>query len=561
MSADFDLLSPQRPVGTGQENNPDDVEALDDALRAIRAYEPPPEYADGPQRYATEPMIGALERLQEQHGLKIDGVANPGGPTERAINNRLLRKPSGAGLLYDPPAPIGATVGNGFENRPGDVVSLKRKLGALDYIPEDPFDRPSGFIDEAATNAVKAFQRAKGLAVDGWLAPNGETERALDQAVRDLARAEGQDWFQFVERAGRAQEALAPRFVSPPDRITSPDDGDEEEGVVPVRFPPPPRPPQAPPALSPPGSTSLPQIPLNPREIFGVNPDFVPPRRPQLRWSDPLPGGLTITNPGERVRGPQLPLPKMKLPPGIRAPEDEPLSTDDVPRALGRPSAPSVDDEVKRALPIVPRRTEPDVYIPAPGSPLRIPVLDIHHGGIQGDPRTIQTTEDTTTALKEACEKVFPDAVFVREMEKYYRPYGTPPGTRKGSSFADEWMGAFKVAKDLSINFVTDSYTPKADGTPTAAENSRYMKLQYNRQDEEHIVTVRVPKVWTHGQALDKEKLQSAAKEICEQIKKMLDEGEIGPDKRLRIERMLEKLVEPRKKPAPKGEEDPLKTP
>jgi hypothetical protein len=234
---------------------------------------------------------------------------------------------------------------------------------------------------------------------------------------------------------------------------------------------------------------------------------------------------------------------------------------DDVPRALGRPSAPSVDDEVKRALPIVPRRTEPDVYIPAPGSPLRIPVLDIHHGGIQGDPRTIQTTEDTTTALKEACEKVFPDAVFVREMEKYYRPYGTPPGTRKGSSFADEWMGAFKVAKDLSINFVTDSYTPKADGTPTAAENSRYMKLQYNRQDEEHIVTVRVPKVWTHGQALDKEKLQSAAKEICEQIKKMLDEGEIGPDKRLRIERMLEKLVEPRKKPAPKGEEDPLKTP
>jgi hypothetical protein len=70
-----------------------------------------------------------------------------------------------------------------------------------------------------------------------------------------------------------------------------------------------------------------------------------------------------------------------------------------------------------------------------------------------------------------------------------------------------------------------------------------------------------VPKVWTHGQALDKEKLQSAAKEICEQIKKMLDEGEIGPDKRLRIERMLEKLVEPRKKPAPKGEEDPLKTP
>jgi hypothetical protein len=113
MFEDLDLLYLQAPVGKGQENNPDDVEALDGTLRKINAYAPPAEYADNAQRYTTEPMIGALERYQEQKGLKIDGVAKPGGPTERSINNDLLGKPRGAGLLYDPPSALTGTVGNG----------------------------------------------------------------------------------------------------------------------------------------------------------------------------------------------------------------------------------------------------------------------------------------------------------------------------------------------------------------------------------------------------------------------------------------------------------------
>ena len=173
-------------------------------LAGIGAYAPPLEYADNAQRYATEPMIDALERYQEQNGLKIDGVANPGGPTERSINNRLLGKPRGVGLLYDPPEPIAATVGNGFENRREDVASVQRRLGALGFLPEDPFDRPLGFIDERTTNGTRAFQRAEALADDGWLAPGGETEQALEDAVADLARANGNDWFAFAQRAGRS---------------------------------------------------------------------------------------------------------------------------------------------------------------------------------------------------------------------------------------------------------------------------------------------------------------------------------------------------------------------
>jgi hypothetical protein len=216
MIDELDLLYLGAPAGNGQANDPTDIAALDNSLRRIEAYTPPPEYVGEPQRYATEPMIRSLEKFQEQNGLKIDGYANPGGPTERAINNSLLAKPRGAGLLFDPPASLAGMVGNGFENRPGDVAVVKRLLGAAGDLPEDPFDRPRGYIDDNTTRAIQSFQRKKGLADDGWLAPGGETERALHDAVSDLARAKGGDWLKYAERAGRAQARLSDTLESRP---------------------------------------------------------------------------------------------------------------------------------------------------------------------------------------------------------------------------------------------------------------------------------------------------------------------------------------------------------
>jgi len=214
MANEYGLLSLSAPVGKGQENRPDDVAALDNGLRQIDAYIPPPEYADGPQRYATEPVIAALERFQEKTGLKTDAIANPGGPTERAINNRLLNKPRGAGLLFEPARPLADNVGNGFKNDARDVASVQRRLGALDYMPEDPFDAPPGIITEATTNGMKRFQLDKGLTPDGWMAPGGETEKALEASVSDLARGKGNDWFDFVGRAGKAQGEIGATLTS-----------------------------------------------------------------------------------------------------------------------------------------------------------------------------------------------------------------------------------------------------------------------------------------------------------------------------------------------------------
>jgi peptidoglycan hydrolase-like protein with peptidoglycan-binding domain len=108
-------------------------------------------------------------------------------------------------LLYDPPTVIASAVGNGFENRRRDVASVQRRLGALGYLSEDPFDRPHGFIDEPTTKAITRFQTDNNLTPDGWLAPRGDTERALEDAVLDLARVRGRDWFNFADRAARAQ--------------------------------------------------------------------------------------------------------------------------------------------------------------------------------------------------------------------------------------------------------------------------------------------------------------------------------------------------------------------
>lgn len=187
--------------GKQRRNNEDDVFATDNALREIGAYAPPPEYAHEPQRYATEPMVDALEKVQEQNGLRVDGYAKPDGPTERAINNGLLGKPRGAGLLHDFTMSVGDTVGNGFKNAPRDVETVKRALGGLGYLPEDPFDRPSGFIEESTTKAIKRFQDDNRLTANGWLGPKGETEAALRQAVDRLARVKRPEWLEYHRRA------------------------------------------------------------------------------------------------------------------------------------------------------------------------------------------------------------------------------------------------------------------------------------------------------------------------------------------------------------------------
>ena len=225
------------------------------------------------------------------------------------------------------------------------------------------------------------------------------------------------------------------------------------------------------------------------------------------------------------------------------------------------PPEPSVEAEAEREL-TIPRRPEsiePNLYVPEPGSPLRIPIVDVHHHGRPGDPRTVQTTTDLTDAIEEACNEVFKDdkVKFERKPEKYLPPFPEKKGERRGASYVDEWM-RITIRERFTIIVGSDTYTPKVDASPNAAEQSRFLKLQVNMSGE-HGIVVRVPKAWTMAQEINKEKLSEATKEICEQIKNLLDRGELDPDKndKLRLERLLKDLVEPKRKRQPDTKDQP----
>ncbi len=154
--------------------------------------------------------------------------------------------------------------------------------------------------------------------------------------------------------------------------------------------------------------------------------------------------------------------------------------------------------------------------------------------------------------IKNACKPLLEGtgATFKELFEEYYpRKDG-----KRGGSFAD---GLFRIQiGDLTIDFVADTYTANADGKPDSGEESRFLKFMANAHDKTFVV--RVPKAWQMGQSLDKEKLSEATKEICEQIKKMIESGELARDKeKVFVKKLLDNLVKPKRGSVPRDVPDP----
>jgi len=80
-----------------------------------------------------------------------------------------------------------APVGNGLQNDPDDVIAVQRQLAQRGYYALGA-DDPSGFIDRPLIAGIRRFQDENGLEADGWLAPDGETERNLKLSRRELKR-------------------------------------------------------------------------------------------------------------------------------------------------------------------------------------------------------------------------------------------------------------------------------------------------------------------------------------------------------------------------------------
>ena len=80
-----------------------------------------------------------------------------------------------------------ADIGNNRTNNPDDVIGVKKILGALGLYDADKAPEPHGYMTADADTAIRRFQDVKGLKVDGYMLPDGETERAL-KATQKPAR-------------------------------------------------------------------------------------------------------------------------------------------------------------------------------------------------------------------------------------------------------------------------------------------------------------------------------------------------------------------------------------
>jgi peptidoglycan hydrolase-like protein with peptidoglycan-binding domain len=78
------------------------------------------------------------------------------------------------------------SVGPGRANRPEDLGATRRALADQGYLGPHAA-RPSNELDWKLDEAIRRFQRDHGLTVDGWLAPGGETDRALGRATEPTA--------------------------------------------------------------------------------------------------------------------------------------------------------------------------------------------------------------------------------------------------------------------------------------------------------------------------------------------------------------------------------------
>jgi hypothetical protein len=81
----------REPLRADASANLDDALNAKKALRRLGDFETP-EYGLTP--YPDRPLFDAVRRFQRREGLAEDGIMNPGGPTEAALDARLKKQPS-----------------------------------------------------------------------------------------------------------------------------------------------------------------------------------------------------------------------------------------------------------------------------------------------------------------------------------------------------------------------------------------------------------------------------------------------------------------------------------
>lgn len=83
---------------------------------------------------------------------------------------------------------ITGTIGNMMQNLNDDVLQVKsalERLGRFDFASKP---EPHSYVTKELDGSIREYQRDRGLKIDGWMRPGGETERSLSRDLQDKAR-------------------------------------------------------------------------------------------------------------------------------------------------------------------------------------------------------------------------------------------------------------------------------------------------------------------------------------------------------------------------------------
>jgi hypothetical protein len=189
----------KRPIGAGLDNDPHDVRLVRGVLKGLKGDEIIPEKLSG---FIDDDLDTDIRTFQQTAGLTEDGRLNPNGETERNLISRITGE--GIDIAAPEDAVLRQSVGDGGENNPEDVVTVKRVLGTTGHLKYDRTASPPPFIDAKTVAALTDFQNETNLLPDGRTDPDGETLAALRKLLEE--NPDGRS-------SAEAQVALGPALI------------------------------------------------------------------------------------------------------------------------------------------------------------------------------------------------------------------------------------------------------------------------------------------------------------------------------------------------------------
>lgn len=206
-----------KAIGNGLNSDPYDVVRTRQLFARLGRYK-----GDVELPYIDHELDQTIRDFQREKGLREDGLMYPEGETEAALNRALTpTKERVRPLLLK----LRDRVGDMQKNLTEDVSQVQQNLSRAGFLPEAHMYSASGIIDRETDSAIRTFQKAHGLQIDGRLYPNGETERMLNRTLSFINADEEGDMPAFPE------EEIEREILPPPPQKMLPGTDIPDEGV------------------------------------------------------------------------------------------------------------------------------------------------------------------------------------------------------------------------------------------------------------------------------------------------------------------------------------------